>query len=128
MRTRYMIDRDDWESATGESVVAELDGVVVQKISGGMLTATIQIGNSDNKLTQSEWAHFCEYMRELIFENAHQIHFSGGSSFNDPWQNACWVCVVMDSKVDELTKSVTKCREQFKQDSVAITWGETEFV
>ena len=93
-----------------------------------MVTAVVQIGNTDNKLTQNEWAHFCEYMRSAISENVYRIHFGGGSSFDDPWQNACWVCEVNDDQIDGLTEAVTKCRKQFKQDSAAITWGDTALV
>lgn len=93
-----------------------------------MVTAVVQIGNSDNKLTQGEWAHFAEYMRSAVSENVYRIHFSGGSDWDAPWQNACFVCEVNDDQIDGLTEAVKNCREQFKQDSAAITWGDTVLV
>jgi hypothetical protein len=90
-----------------------------------MVTAVIQIGNTDNKLTQGEWAHFAEYMRGAISENVYRVHFSGGSDWDAPWQNACWVCEVRENQIDPLTAAVKACREQWKQDSAAITWGNT---
>lgn len=93
-----------------------------------MKTVVIQIGNSDNKLTQNEWAHYAEYMRSAIAANAVQVHFSGGSDWNAPWQNACWVCEVADVQLSGLTEAVRKCREQFEQDSAAVTIGETLLV
>lgn len=93
-----------------------------------MVTAVIQIGNSDNKLTQGEWANFAASMRLAVSENVHRIHFSGGSDWDAPWQNACWVCEVMDEQIDGLTKAVALCRRNYKQDSAAITWGDTALV
>lgn len=93
-----------------------------------MKTVVIQIGNSDNKLTQSEWAHYAERMRSAIAANVFRCHFSGGSDWDAPWQNACWVCELEAGKCGVLTEAVRKCREQFKQDSVAVTIGDTTFV
>lgn len=90
-----------------------------------MVTAVVQIGNSDNKLTQSEWAHFAECMREAVSENVFRIHFSGGSDWDAPWQNACFVAEVNDEQVSGLVDAVTKCRKQFYQDSAAVTFGNT---
>ena len=93
-----------------------------------MITAVIQIGNSDNKLTQNEWAHFAESMRQGIARFVHRIHFQGGSDWDAPWQNACWVCEVPTHHIDGLKQVVAKCRESYNQDSAAITFGTTEFV
>jgi hypothetical protein len=93
-----------------------------------MITAVIQIGNSDNKLTQGEWANFAASMHIEVSENVHHIHFKGGSDWDAPWQNACWVCEVMDEQIDGLTKAVARCRRTYRQDSAAITWGDTALV
>lgn len=93
-----------------------------------MLTAVIQIGNTDGKLNQNEWAHFAEYMRSAIGENVYRIHFSGGSDWDAPWQNACWVCELSEDQVAGLTSAVSACRRQFSQESAAITWGDTVLV
>ena len=93
-----------------------------------MITVVIQIGNSDDKLTQNEWAHFTESMRQEIARLAHVFHFQGGSDWNAPWQNACWVCEVPTHRIDELKRVVAKRRESYGQDSAAFTIGTTEFV
>lgn len=93
-----------------------------------MKTVVIQIGNSDNKLTQNEWSHYAEYMRSAIAANVFRCHFSGGSDWDAPWQNACWVCEVDDKQSTGLIEAVKKCRQQFKQDSAAVTIGETLLV
>ena len=93
-----------------------------------MRTATIQIGNSDNKLTQGEWANFVAEVAQVISEFTFRIHFSGGSDWDAPWQNACWVCEVHDDKVARLKEWLGVRRRNYRQESVAITFGTTEFV
>jgi len=93
-----------------------------------MKTATIQIGNSDNKLTQQEWSQFVDLVNSLA-KHCMEIHFSGGSSFDKPWQNACWVGVIKTSENQQmLHERLIETKERFKQDFIALTIGETEFV
>jgi hypothetical protein len=92
------------------------------------MTIVIQIGNSDNKLSQGEWAHFCAGAHLAISENVHQIHFKGGSDWDAPWQNACWACELGNNSLDDLKAGLAMLCRQFNQDSIAITCGETEFV
>jgi phage terminase large subunit-like protein len=91
-------------------------------------TAVIQIGNSDNKLTQNNWAHFVASMRSEIERNVYRIHFQGGSDWDAPWQNACWVCEVRSHQIEPLRAAVAKCRGLYQQDSAAVVFGETEFI
>jgi len=93
-----------------------------------MRTATIQIGNTDDKLTQVEWSDFCEEVRLLIGFYALKIHFQGGSDWDTPWQNACWVCEIDGGPTEQLENLLMNCREKYQQDSVAVTYGETVFV
>ena len=93
-----------------------------------MATVAIQIGNTDNKLTQSEWAEFCQELRGLIREHASEIFFQGGSTWDAPLQNACWVCEVEPAHLEPLKAAIKPCRERFRQDAVAFTLGNTEFV
>jgi hypothetical protein len=94
-----------------------------------MPTVTIQIGNSDNKLTQKEWARFInEALKEISDIWSNKIHFSGGSSAESPWQNYCWVVECDASRINDLKESLSILGKQFNQDSVAFTTGETEFV
>ncbi len=87
----------------------------------------ILIGNSDNKLTQSEWAHYCAAVRNAVERHAFEVHFSGGSDWDAPWQNACWVIKPLDC-CDELEKELENIRKSFRQDSIAIMYGETKFI
>ena len=93
------------------------------------MTITIQIGNSDDKLTQREWADFISTVTQkigVIWPT--QIHFSGGSNINSPYQNYCWVLVIDSNVLGEIEKNLTLIRKHFRQDSVAITIGETKFI
>lgn len=91
-------------------------------------TVVIQIGNTDNKLTQNMWAHYIVYMRGAIEENAFRVHFQGGSDYDAPWQNACWCCEVLPEQIERLKEAVTACRKQFDQESAAVVFGTTEFI
>jgi hypothetical protein len=85
----------------------------------------IQIGNTDNKLTQKEWSEFCRAIRGMC--EAHgDVHFSGGSPADAPWQNYC-VCVSTDTP-DALRNLLIKRRANHKQDSVAWLEGVTSFI
>jgi len=92
-----------------------------------MKTAIIQIGNSDDKLTQKEWSEFCSELHHSISGN--QIHFHGFSSGHESWQNGCWVFSTTEIAIEALRKHVlpSLCKE-FKQDSIALTIGDTEFI
>lgn len=94
----------------------------------GNHTATIQVGNTDNRLTQSEWAHFIAYLKHAIEANCYCVHFYGGSEFDAPCQNVCWVVEVLPSQVELLRKAITDTRASWRQDSAAITFGTTEFI
>lgn len=93
-----------------------------------MKTITIQIGNSDNKLSQSAWSHFIHEMNAVVAEYATQVHFFGGSRFDASWQNVAWVCVAPPERSDALKQIVERVRVSYQQNSVAWTEGDTELV
>ncbi len=93
-----------------------------------MKTLTIQIGNTDDKLSQARWAKYVAAMRQVIETHSREIHFFGASAGCEPWQNAAWVLVCSESKMAKLTSAMTKIRKKFGQKAVAVTVGETEFV
>jgi hypothetical protein len=67
-------------------------------------------------------------MHEAIETHAAEIHFFGGSAIDTPWQNAAFVFVAPLEAVTRLKQAVTGIREQYRQESVAWTEGETEFI
>lgn len=91
---------------------------------------TLQIGNSDDKLTQLQWSNFVDTVGKAIALFGGKTHFSAGSSNEKPWQNYCWV---FELNIDPLVtqsfqKQLKEVRKHFQQDSVAWTEGNTEFI
>lgn len=92
-----------------------------------MKTVTIQIGNTDDKLSQLKWS---EFIRSVdVFLSIVKVHFRGFSSGNESWQNACWVFEVeYEDDYIAVKKNISRLAVQYKQDSIAWTEGETEFI
>lgn len=93
-----------------------------------MKTVTIQIGNSDNKLSQKEWSSFVACVYDLLRLSAWEIHFAGTSNPTAPWQNACWVFDIDEEDFFGLKQELRSIAHQYNQDSIAWTVGETEFI
>lgn len=91
-----------------------------------MKTITIQIENSDDKLSQSRWSDFMSEAHSIIGHLCSKIHFFGTSLGNSRWQNACWV--VEFNELLPLRERLSSLKNRFKQDSIAITEGTTEFI
>ncbi len=90
------------------------------------MTVTIQIGNSDDKLSQAEWSEFVAQVRAAIMDQCNGVHFAGGSSNWERWQNFTWVIEI--TEVKRLQQMLRGLREHFRQDSVAWTEGKTHFL
>jgi hypothetical protein len=92
-------------------------------------TAVIQVGNSDNKLTQQEWSEFVGDVQDLLRVGHYATHFAGTSPSAAPWQNACWVLeIVSDMQKDHLRTALGFFAKKYRQESIALTFGTTEFV
>ena len=100
-----------------------------------MHTVTIQIGNSDDKLTQKQWSSFMQDVEEAIedvdrdtFGKVEQ-HFSGCSHSIAWWQNACWVVAIEDvESIEKLKAALRRLARSYHQDSIAMTIGTTVFL
>jgi len=90
-------------------------------------TVTIQIGNSDDKLTQVEWHQFVREMTLAVHAGAYQVHFFGGPINYEPYQNAAWI-IEIGGNCLSLRMTVEEIRKKYKQDSAAWTEGHTEFI
>jgi len=95
-----------------------------------MKTVTIQIGNTDDKLTQRRWSEFIVRMDHLVHNVSSKVHFHGGSAFDSTWQNVAWVFEMGTNLAETgaFTGAIEELRKRFNQDSVAVTIGETQFV
>lgn len=92
-----------------------------------MKTIVVQIGNSDDKLSQATWAEFIAVTGNVIEEHV-GLHFNGGSNATAPWQNYCWVGQIPQTQIDKLRDELAMLGKKYEQDSIAVTIGETEFV
>jgi hypothetical protein len=93
-----------------------------------MDTVVIQIGNTDDKLSQPEWASFFDQVNRLVEEMTLRVHFAGASDSTRPWQNACWVAEIKTGEATTLERSLEPIRVRFRQDSIAVTYGTTRFI
>lgn len=86
----------------------------------------ISIGNSDDKLTQSEWAFFCRDVDIIIRSRRLQVHGQWFSAPDSKYQNACW-CVEHEfgpAGREDFKDQLRTIARQYKQDSIA--WAEVE--
>lgn len=92
----------------------------------------VSIGNSDDKLTQAEWARFYSETALLLQRSAKVVHGQWVSEPASAWQNACWCIEVdpMDVGLIEFIKAqLIEIAVWARQDSIA--WAavaETEFL
>ena len=93
-----------------------------------MKNVVISIGNSDNRLTQQEWFHYVDEVSWLISKSKAHVHFFGASENYKPWQNVAWWIEINDFELLHLKIHLKNVREYYKQDSVAMLEGETEFI
>jgi hypothetical protein len=93
-----------------------------------MKTVTLQIGNTDDKLTQKEWAQFVAAINYIIGYHCKQIHFAGGSNNEKPWQNYCWVFDLKAAHSMDFKRKIANICADYRQDSIAVTVGETKFI
>lgn len=91
-----------------------------------MKTASIMIGNSDDKLGQREWSQFVADTDREIVRLANNIFFSGFAAPSAQWQNACWVVEVADEQ--DLKQILARLAKEYRQDSIALVVGDSELV
>lgn len=88
---------------------------------------SVMAGNSDNKLTQQEWANFVNELSNLLSGWQVERHFFGGSPTWTSWQNVCFVIEIYE--LDQaLLDGLTGIREKYRQDSVCVLTGEPMFI
>jgi hypothetical protein len=92
-------------------------------------TICIQIGNTDDKLTQEEWSEFCNDIKAICesYEDT-IIHFCASSDGSLPWQNFCIVVEAENDVIYWMKKHLITLKVKYNQDSIAILEGDTEFI
>lgn len=92
------------------------------------LGIVVQIGNSDDKLSQKSWSDFFKEVHETVKAFAASMYFTGTSDGHAPWQNATFVFSVDEVFVDALKHKLTEIRGRYSQDSVAWSVCDTTFI
>jgi hypothetical protein len=94
----------------------------------------ITIGNTDDKLTQPEWAQFVSDVGAAVSRVAGlpggAMHGAWTSGNHLPWQNACW-CLEMPAvyaHVEMLKSRMGQLARRYGQDSIAWAESETQFI
>lgn len=97
-----------------------------------MITAYVSIGNSDDKLTQVQWATYCSEVRSLM---GRAVNIYGGQQHGEwaslpysSFQNACW-CIEVEPDVAETVKAtLRRIAGTWRQDSIAWAEATTTFL
>lgn len=97
--------------------------------SVAVTTYYISIGNSDDKLSQAEWAR---YIHELVDEIVPQFSTRCyGVWFCLPdskYQNMCVAIEIPDTNLVPLRLRLSALCQSFRQDEIALARAEVEFV
>ncbi len=93
-----------------------------------MTTIYASIGNSDDKLTQRQWADLVEEFFDGIAQAAEQIHGAWFSAPDSPFQNACCCFEIGGPSAAELKISLAETAHAYDQDSIAWAVAQTEFI
>jgi hypothetical protein len=89
---------------------------------------SLLIGNSDNKLTQQEWAAYVNDIQTYLKSiPTLQLHFEGFSPSQSQYQNACWVGEVKGSYAPDLG-DLKNILNKYRQESIALLYGRTSFI
>jgi hypothetical protein len=94
-------------------------------------TVVVQIGNSDGKLSQPRFSDFVDHVTTEIETSPCQVHFFGGSSNWNRWQNVCWVLEwkgETEAEFQDFEFGLALIAHEFGQNSIALTVGETAFI
>jgi hypothetical protein len=84
-----------------------------------VITVYVTIGNSDDKLSQKEWAAFQMRTHLYLDGYATTMHGSWHSNPGAAWQNACWCVEIPDGRVEEAKSALHLLAREFRQDSIA---------
>ena len=94
-----------------------------------MTIVNVAIGNSDDKLGQKGWSGYIIAVDRLVTEYSLNTHFKGFSGPDSQWQNASWTFEFWDALyIDDFKVRLSSIARYFKQESIALLVGETEFV
>lgn len=85
-----------------------------------MSTVYVSVGNSDDKLSQQDWAQFVRTVFRFVANEAHHVHGEWFSVPDSRYQNAC-ICVEFDpdAHLDAVREGLALIAEQYEKDAIA---------
>ena len=92
------------------------------------MNMTISIGNSDDKLSQKEYAMFVAAVDAVLAKVDSQLHFRGFSPGDTPWQNAVWLVECTDIAAQVIREELRGLAALFRQDSIFVLSGIGAFI
>lgn len=94
-----------------------------------MTTVYISIGNSDDKLTQADWAQFCTDVSSLDYIFELTRHGNWYSNTASRFQNACF-CFEIDDDDDlpAIKDCLVALSMKYNQESIAFAIAKVEFL
>jgi hypothetical protein len=102
--------------------------ITVKKVQYGHVNVFVEIGNSDNKLDQAQWAAFCEDTEQVIMGYATDVFGMYYSLPHSRFQNACFHLSVAGDEWNNFESDIAEVKDQYNQESVAVSQGDTVFV
>jgi hypothetical protein len=91
-------------------------------------TVFVSIGNSDDKLTQKEWAQFCTDLNATVRGLTTRVLGEWYSKPGEQWQNMCVASDLDPGALQALLVALEAMRKVYRQDSIAVLPGTTYFV
>lgn len=91
------------------------------------MTTYVSIGNSDDGLTQAEWARYVEDVDEAIRVNA-AVYGRWLSEPASQYQNACWGFQEHANYRGRLRDALRRLAGRYRQQSIAWVEGETDLL
>jgi hypothetical protein len=89
----------------------------------------VSIGNSDDKLSQRDWAEYVDEIRSVLRDSASKVLGEWYSANDSQWQNACFCISIPETAVTATRTRLADIRKRHDQDSVA--WSDvsdTQFI
>lgn len=96
----------------------ETDSVTADESS--RLQILIRIGNSDDSLSQSEWAQFIAEVREIISRFADDITMEAFSIPDAPWQHGGWAFMISADDFIPMRRAISGACGMFRQTSTVM--------
>jgi hypothetical protein len=91
-------------------------------------TVYVTIGNSDDRLTQADWADFYQYVDAAVDGIAAHIYGRWVSLPTARYQNACWALLLTADRREQLRRVLRRLARRYRQESIAWVEGDPTFL